>query len=232
MAMAEQSARTDNMPIPAALRKLESLLEGTLLQSEAYDRALRPISALQYLLRLGKPRYLRVARTCVVDRVPPYVAVEVSTAWIGLNTCPAGHTPMVFETRIFAHTAASQPLALVNEGWRHPDEQEARGFHDSAVQAIAHLMSDPVTLPLRWSGKRRNAKPYKGMPARQRRAAQRDFVSGSSGTRRIRGRGGDPDRTVTWTWDAEVGMYEVTVLADPALAPVSGASITRRSRRR
>lgn len=195
-----------------------------------YDRRLRPIDSRTWGRLRERPGYLRVARTAVVDRLPPHVAVEISTVWLGIDHAMPGQPPIVFETMTFALTRAAHDVGEDQLCWRAPDEREARAVHEAQVRRLSASMQDPVVAHLPTRGRAREVKPLRGMGSRRRSGLWR-FVPERSGTRRIRGRHGHPDRWVVWRFDAETGTYDVDNIPDPVLAPVPGGRKWHRRRR-
>jgi hypothetical protein len=212
----------------AALSQMSNLLDGHGLY---FDRRLRPITCFQMLRLTANPGYKIIRQSFVVDRLPPYLALKVSTVWIGFNLAPPGAVPQVFETMTFAASPSAVDTLLDLTVHRNSIESHALETHRIMVETVGALMGDPMTVPVRRRGKRADAKLWSGMGSRVRREA-REFTPGSSGIRRVRGRGGKLDRYVTWTWRPEARFYHVEHQLDPTLEPVTQARQRRRRRRR
>lgn len=198
-----------------------------------FDRRLRPITMAEWVRLSGNAGYKVIRQAYVVDRLPPYVALKVSTVWIGLNVAPPGAAPQVFETMTFAASPSAVDTQLDHLVHRSSSECHALDVHRDIVEAVTALMGDPASVPARRGGKRADAKPWSGMTARMRREVH-DFIPESNGARRVRGRGGKPDRDVTWTWRPEARLYHVERRSDPSLnaAPGKPPRSQRRRRRR
>lgn len=207
----------------AALARLSRLFDHHDL---FFDRRLRPISWARQVILAANRGYAVLAQAHVADHLPPYTAVKVSTVWIGHNLAPPGAAPQVFETMTFAASPSACDTQLDLVVHRSRTEQEARETHQLMIEGLASLMGKPVVVPVKRRGKKADAKLWRGMTARMRREAQR-FSPESSGTRRVRGRHGEPDRYVTWTWRPEARLYQVEHQIDPLKVPAS-----RKRRRR
>lgn len=187
------------------------------------DRTGRPIAFAEAMWLANQPDYIHIARTRVTDRMPPYFDIDVSTVWlIEPRHTLSSDVPLHFETMLRPRSACLQETALTNPFWGYTNPNDAAKGHELITQHVAALLGDPVMIPKRAGGKKRDTKPWRGMSARRRAEAQRGIPPRSSGEQWVRGRRGQPGMLVMWTWNSDENFFDVVRLPD---TPASDAGM-------
>lgn len=165
-----------------------------------FDREGEPITVARWAVLMGDRNYVRVAWTRLVDLLPPYTDMVVSTCWLGWATMRADGTPLIFETLMQPGSGPGLGELFNDRFFRHASEQEALRDHERTVAILSRFMSKPrVTAPPR-SGRRRDHKPHAGMAPRARAEALAASRAVQDGEALIRGRNGKPDVQLGWTY--------------------------------
>lgn len=225
----------DTLPPELVAQVIEDLRERS--RGRYLDRRLRKLDRSGRPRFAGRPGCRRVATTHVADALPPYLAVDVVTVWTGRDAAEPGYPPWVSETRLVPRSQAAFDVWPEGRTWVLPgcDENGASAAHLDVVRLVSETLGCAVAMPVRSRGRRRDAKPLAGLGGRRRRRQARGVAARAEGRSRVRGRGGRPDRWVSWAWNPATGLYDVAHEVDPVLRPVPRAAGMRgcyRARRR
>lgn len=110
------------------------------------DRQGNPLSMEDADRLLGNRHYAVVARTEIHESYNPWIAVIVSTVWLGVSITPDD----LFETMLFPSRLGDEHIGFGDENqWRYGHEDIAALSHTQIVRGVRALFEDPVTVNIK-----------------------------------------------------------------------------------